>query len=117
MHPLETYLSALYDACLGGGVAETSGYAALANLLNEVGGGLKPKTRCILHPHNQGAGIADGGLYTVDQFERKAAKVAGRPSCCWSRRSTPTIGRSRRRRGRGGIGRGRGHGARSPLDG
>src|SRR5680860_1146108 len=62
MHPLETYLSALYDACLGGGVAETSGYAALANLLNEVGGGLKPKTRCILHPHNQGAGIADGGL-------------------------------------------------------
>jgi hypothetical protein len=42
MHPLETYLSALYDARLGGGVAETSGYAALANLLNEVGGGLKP---------------------------------------------------------------------------
>ncbi len=70
MHPLETYLSALYDARLGGGVAETSGYAALANLLNEVGGGLKPKTRCILHPHNQGAGIPDGGLYTVDQFER-----------------------------------------------
>lgn len=73
MHPLETYLSALYDARLGGGVAETSGYAALANLLNEVGGGLKPKTRCILHPHNQGAGIPDGGLYTVDQFERKSA--------------------------------------------
>ena len=42
MHPLETYLSALYDARLGGGVAETSSYAALANLLNEVGGGLKP---------------------------------------------------------------------------
>jgi len=39
MHPLETYLSALYDARLDGGVAETSGYAALANLLNEVGGG------------------------------------------------------------------------------
>ncbi|MHB0979667.1 MAG: type ISP restriction/modification enzyme [Thermoleophilia bacterium] len=77
MLPLETYLSALYDARLGGGVAETSGYAALANLLNEVGGGLKPKTRCILHPHNQGAGIPDGGLYTVDQFERKAAKVGG----------------------------------------
>jgi hypothetical protein len=50
MRPLETYLSALYDARLGGGVAETSGYAALANLLNEVGGVLKPKTRCILHP-------------------------------------------------------------------
>ena len=77
MHPLETYLSALYDARLGGGVAETSGYAALANLLNEVGGGLKPKTRCILHPHNQGAGIPDGGLYTVDQFERKSANVGG----------------------------------------
>ncbi|MBU2603990.1 MAG: N-6 DNA methylase [Actinobacteria bacterium] len=77
MHPLETYLSALYDARLGGGVAETSGYAALANLLNEVGGGLKPKTRCILHPRDQGAGIPDGGLYTVDQFERKSAKVAG----------------------------------------
>ncbi|MCZ7665128.1 MAG: hypothetical protein M5U22_20345 [Thermoleophilia bacterium] len=77
MHPLETYLSALYDARLGGGVAETSGYAALANLLNEVGGGLKPKTRCILHPHKQGAGIPDGGLYTLDQLERKGAKAGG----------------------------------------
>jgi Type ISP C-terminal specificity domain/N-6 DNA Methylase len=74
MHPLETYLSALRDARLGGGVAETSGYGALANLLNEVGGGLKPKTRCILHPHNQGAGIPDMGLYTPEQFDRRLAR-------------------------------------------
>ena len=94
MHPLETYLSALYDARLGGGVAETSGYAALANLLNEVGGGLKPKTRCILHPHNQGAGIPDGGLYTIDQFERKGAKAGkGGPA---NRRGSPSRIRFRR---------------------
>jgi hypothetical protein len=44
MHPLETCLATLrqiYDT--GGGVAETSYYGALENLLNQAGDSLNPK--------------------------------------------------------------------------
>jgi len=51
-------------------VKETSYYGALESLLNEIGGTLKPKVRCILHPKNRGAGLPDGGLFTRDQFQR-----------------------------------------------
>ena len=54
----------------GIGVAETSGYSALRDLLNGLGSGLKPKVRCVINPANAGAGIPDGGLYTPDQFPR-----------------------------------------------
>lgn len=54
----------------GIGVAETSGYSALRDLLNGLGNGLKPKVRCVINPANAGAGIPDGGLYTPDQFPR-----------------------------------------------
>lgn len=68
MHPLETYLSEI--GTLRGATKETSGYPALANLLNTVGHTLKPKVRCIIHPKNSGAGIPDGGLFTPDQLKQ-----------------------------------------------
>jgi hypothetical protein len=69
MHPLETYLSEI--AALRGATKETSGYPALANLLNAAGHTLKPKVRCIIHPKNSGAGIPDGGLFTPDQLKNR----------------------------------------------
>jgi len=67
MNVVETYLSELRDTRLYGGTEETSGYTPLANLLNEIGKGLKPKVRCVINPKNAGAGIPDGGLFTPDQ--------------------------------------------------
>ncbi len=69
MHPLEIYLTEI--ATLHGATKETSGYPALANLLNAVGQTLKPKVRCIIHPRNQGAGNPDGGLFTPDQLKQR----------------------------------------------
>jgi hypothetical protein len=69
MHPLETYLTEI--ATLRGATKETSGYPALANLLNEAGHALKPKVKCVIHPKNQGAGIPDGGLFTPEQLKKQ----------------------------------------------
>jgi hypothetical protein len=69
MHPLETYLSELRDSRVAG-VPETSGYTTLAKLIDEIGRTLKPKVRCIINPKNKGAGIPDGGLFTVDLLKR-----------------------------------------------
>jgi len=81
MHPLETYLHALGEIHFSGaGVKETSYYPALATLLNDVGKTLKPKVRCIIHLRSQGAGIPDGGLFTVDQLrglDENADPLAG----------------------------------------
>ena len=68
MHPLETYLAEI--ATLRGATKETSGYPALANLLNAAGHTLKPRVRCVIHPKNSGAGIPDGGLFTPDQLKQ-----------------------------------------------
>ena len=77
MNPVESYLGELRDIrASGAAVPETSGYGALANLLNEVGGKLKPKVRCLINLQNAGAGIPDGGLFTANQFP-KGAKAAG----------------------------------------
>jgi hypothetical protein len=85
MSLLETYLSELAAIrSSGAAVKETSYYAPLANLLNEIGRTLKPKVRCILTLKNQGAGLPDGGLFTPDQFQRAAATepLPGQvPSC------------------------------------
>lgn len=70
-NPLETYLRELRDG-RAIGVAETSFYPTLANLLNVIGATLKPKVRCIMHPRNLGAGLPDGGLYTPDQLAHSA---------------------------------------------
>ena len=71
MDPVESYLAELRDIrASGAAVPETSGYGALANLLNEVGGRLKPKVRCLINLQNSGAGIPDGGLFTASQFPK-----------------------------------------------
>ena len=54
----------------GGATAERSRYTALANLLDAVGGGLKPKVACISELADQGAGHPDFGLYAATQLRR-----------------------------------------------
>jgi len=34
-----------------------------------------PRVRCIIHIQNQGVGIPDGGLFSAEQFQRKAGNV------------------------------------------
>jgi hypothetical protein len=73
MEPLQTYLQELHTIRgSGAGVAETSYYGALANLLNGVGAQLKPAVRCLLTLKNQGAGLPDGGFFTPDQMGKAA---------------------------------------------
>ena len=70
MHPLEIYLEELRAIRSSGAVVkETSGYGALANLLNAIGHTLKPRVRCFIHVKNSGAGLPDGGLFTPDQLK------------------------------------------------
>ena len=54
----------------GGATGERSGYGPLANLLNEVGGGLRPKVFCVGELAGQGAGHPDFGLYAAKQVQR-----------------------------------------------
>jgi len=71
MHPLEIYLEELNAIrSSGAAVKETSGYGALATLLNSAGHTLKPKVRCLIHVKNSGAGLPDGGLFTADQLKK-----------------------------------------------
>lgn len=66
---VEAYFSSLRDIYnSGAGVAETSYYAPLSTLLNEVGHKLKPKVSAIINLRNTGAGIPDGGLFTAPQL-------------------------------------------------
>ena len=93
MDALEAYLSELSANRAAGSVPETSGYGALANLLNEVGHKLKPRVRCVVNPANRGAGIPDGGLFVANQFERDR-----RSHCLGScRRAVPSRPRRRAR--------------------
>src|SRR5947207_2956054 len=73
MDLLETYLESLNVIhSSGSAVKETSYYGTLENLLNEVGKALKPRVRCIINIANRGAGLPDGGLFTPDQFQKRA---------------------------------------------
>ena len=75
MTPLENYLRELRDIrSSGAGVPETSYYAALSNLLNEVGKKLKPRVRCVIHLADRGAGLPDGGLFTAEQFRKRPSE-------------------------------------------
>ncbi len=67
MSALETYLREL-AAVRPVAVKETSYYPALSNLFNEIGRGLKPRVRCVIHPSSSGAGLPDGGFFTPDQL-------------------------------------------------
>jgi len=68
---VETYLKDLSRIRSSGAATdETSYYTPFANLLNEIGSGIKPKVRCIINIKNRGAGLPDGGLFTPDQFQK-----------------------------------------------
>ncbi len=54
----------------GSATAERSSYAPLANLLNAVGGLLKPKAFCVAELADQGAGHPDFGLFAAHQVRR-----------------------------------------------
>lgn len=69
MTPVESYLADLY-AVSGAGTPETSGYPALANLLNSVGEKLKPKIVAVIHPANNGAGLPDGGFFSAQELRK-----------------------------------------------
>lgn len=71
MTHLETYLRELSEV-RGPGVPETSGYPALAKLLDAIGHSLKPRVRCVINLQNQGAGIPDGGLFTAHLLKKHA---------------------------------------------
>ena len=63
----------------GGATDERSLYVPLANLLNAVGGTLRPKVFCVQDLANQGAGHPDFGLYTTRQVQKGKAKPGQKP--------------------------------------
>lgn len=72
--PLGKYLSDVSEIHRSGaGVPETSYYPAIRDLFNDVGKTLKPAVRCLVHLHNIGAGIPDGGLFTAQQLHGDTA--------------------------------------------
>ncbi len=68
---VENYLTDLQRVrASGGGTGERSSYGPLANLLNAIGGVLKPRMFCVGELADQGAGHPDFGLYTAKQVQR-----------------------------------------------
>ena len=63
----------------GGATDERSLYVPLANLLNAVGGALKPKVFCVQELADQGAGHPDFGLYTTHQVQKGKPKSGQKP--------------------------------------
>ena len=66
----------------GGATGERSAYPALSNLLNAVGGTLKPKVFCVVEMADQGAGHPDIGLYAAKQVQKGGQPREGQlPEC------------------------------------
>jgi hypothetical protein len=66
--PILAFFTDVRDTYVSGvGVKETTYYPYLANLFSSLGKALKPRVRCIIHPHSIGAGLPDGALITMDQ--------------------------------------------------
>ena len=63
----------------GGATNERSLYVPLANLLNAVGGALRPKVFCVQELADQGAGHPDFGLYTTQQVQKGKPKSVQKP--------------------------------------
>ena len=63
----------------GGSTGERSLYSALSQLLNTVGGGLKPKVFCVQELADQGSGHPDFGLYTQSQVQKGKSKSGQKP--------------------------------------
>ena len=63
----------------GGATAERSYYPPLVNLLNAVGGTLRPRVFCIGELAQQGAGHPDMGLYAARQVQKGQPKQGQTP--------------------------------------
>ncbi|XGV88674.1 MAG: type ISP restriction/modification enzyme [Limnothrix sp. BL-A-16] len=80
MGHFEQYIQELRDIrATGATVKETSYYTPLVNLLNAIGGTLKPKVRCFMQLKNLGAGMPDGGLFTARQYQRQLGEQPSDP--------------------------------------
>ena len=72
---VEIYLTELRRIrASGGATGERSYYGPLENLLNAVGGTLKPKVSCVSELADQGAGHPDFGLYAAKQLQKGQPK-------------------------------------------
>ena len=79
---VETYFEDLRRVrASGGATGERSSYGPLANLLNAVGGALKPKVFCVIEMADQGAGHPDLGLYAARQVQRGQPREGQIPEC------------------------------------
>ena len=77
---VEEYLAELRRIrATGGGTGELSYYPPLSNLLNAVGGSLRPKVHCVSQLAQQGAGHPDFGLYASRQVSRGQPKQGQTP--------------------------------------
>ena len=63
----------------GGSTGEISLYAPLHDLLQAVGGTLKPKVFCVQNLADQGAGHPDFGLYAASQVQKGKPKSVQKP--------------------------------------
>ena len=63
----------------GGGTSELSYYLPLGNLLNAVGGSLRPRVYCVSQLAQQGAGHPDFGLYAAKQVQGGKPKQGQTP--------------------------------------
>ena len=63
----------------GGSTGEISLYAPLHDLLQAVGGTLKPKVFCVQNLADQGAGHPDFGLYAANQLQKGQPKSGQKP--------------------------------------
>ena len=63
----------------GGGTGELSYYPPLNNLLNAVGGSLRPRVYCVSQLAQQGAGHPDFGLYAAKQVSKGQPKQGQLP--------------------------------------
>ena len=63
----------------GGATDERSSYGPLSNLLNAVGGTLRPKVFCVQELADQGVGHPDFGLYTTQQVQKGKPKSGQKP--------------------------------------
>ena len=77
---VEEYLAELRRIrATGGGTGELSYYPPLSNLLNAVGGSLRPKVYCVSQLAQQGAGHPDFGLYAARQVSKGQPKQGQTP--------------------------------------
>ena len=77
---VEEYLAELRRIrATGGGTGELSYYPPLNNLLNAVGGSLRPRVYCVSQLAQQGAGHPDFGLYAARQVSKGQPKQGQLP--------------------------------------